>query len=681
MTVPADIPSNAVQRTTFWGSLKLRLALIGALLIALSVALTVALTLQAVNRDSEEVALSLSLAQTRKLAKVISARMADLQLAMSAAAARLDTRRPIDTEAAKAFLEERSELGTDLSVQVVATPDGHILALRDSSGVRAAAIELGDRDYFKQTVAQKRPVISQPILERGINEPAVALTIPVLDTEGHIVAVFGGTKRLATRALLPEITAGDADDPAKTVIVDASGRILSHPDPQWLMRDATTEPSLSGAMADWTRRGRPIEPAGAAANIDGDLVSSAGIPGAEWVILRSTPLTTVLGGAMQAQKQALAIGAIVALGGGGLLLAFTFAMLRPLRQLEQCADGLIGTQDYPLLAWPDANNEIGRLSRVLQRALRERAQADAAGRDLLDRLQAVMSHSPVGIAFTRNQVFEAVNDHLHHLLGYPAGSLVGQSPRSLYVSDAAYAALSTGVAAAFAAGTVFDEELETMRRDGSRFWGRIKAQPVRQGDASAGTIWTLEDATEQRQQREHLAWASNHDALTGLVNRAEFERLLGGQCNNRRRQPASALFLDLDRFKSVNDSAGHAAGDAVLVAVARTLEQLVRQGDTVARLGGDEFGVLLTACDRNGAARLAEQMRAAIDALHVAWEGATLSVGISIGVVELDASLPDVPGAMAAADAACYAAKRDGRNSVRVHGLAGLRVVGQDRLY
>lgn len=119
----------------------------------------------------------------------------------------------------------------------------------------------------------------------------------------------------------------------------------------------------------------------------------------------------------------------------------------------------------------------------------------------------------------------------------------------------------------------------------------------------------------------------------------------------------------------------------MLVAVARTLEQLVRQGDTVARLGGDEFGVLLATCDRNGAARLAEQVRVAIDALHVAWEGATLSVGISIGVVELDSSLPDVPSAMAAADAACYAAKRDGRNSVRVQRLAGLRVVGQDRLY
>ena len=184
--------------------------------------------------------------------------------------------------------------------------------------------------------------------------------------------------------------------------------------------------------------------------------------------------------------------------------------------------------------------------------------------------------------------------------------------------------------------------------------------------------------TEQRRQREALSWTSTHDGLTDLVNRAEFERRLAAQVGNRRRDAVSALFIDLDRFKVVNDTAGHAAGDRMLVRVARFLEQQVRGADTVARLGGDEFAVLLPSCDRSDAAHLAEKMRAAVEALQVPWADATLGVGASIGVVELDAMLPDLAAVMAAADAACYAAKRDSRNGVRIHGVAALRLVGAE---
>ena len=115
----------------------------------------------------------------------------------------------------------------------------------------------------------------------------------------------------------------------------------------------------------------------------------------------------------------------------------------------------------------------------------------------------------------------------------------------------------------------------------------------------------------------------------------------------------------------------------MLVAVARALEGQVRQADTVARLDVDEFAVLLTRCDRDGAAGVAENMRAAVEALRVPWAGASLAVGASIGVVELDSALTDVVAVMKAADAACYAAKHEGRNSVRVHGVASLRLAGR----
>ena len=660
-----------------WGSVKLRLALIGALLIAASVALTVGLTLRTVDQHSEQVALDLSLAQTRKMAKLVGARLVSLQLALRSAAETLDTRQPLRAEQALGFLRDRPVLASLFDTVFVSQPDGQVLAFRDGQGVRTPKLYIGDRDYFRQTIAQQRPVISSPNVGRASNEPVVILTLPLRGDDGRVVAVIGGGLRLATRALMPEITADDEDDPAHTVIVDAAGRVLSHAEPQWLMRDAALDPTLTDAVNRWVEQGRPVEPSGLARRFDAYLVSSAGVPDADWVIFRSAPVDSVFAGAQRARQRALTVGAAVALGGGLLLFGATLLMLRPLRRLEHCALELMQGQRPVDSAWPRGRNEIGRLSHLLRQALDERASADAAGRELLDRLQAVMAHAPVGIGFTRDRKFEAVSVHFHRLLGYQPGALVGLPPRVIYVSDEFYDGLGQRVGAAFGAGQAFDEEIEFRRRDGSHFWGRLQGQPVRQGDASAGTIWTLEDVTVQRAQRETLAWAGSHDALTRLVNRAEFERRLAAQCQDRRRrEPVSALFIDLDRFKAVNDSAGHAAGDAVLIAVARVLKEQVRHADTVARLGGDEFAVLLINCDRLGAASVAEKMRAAVEALRVPWAGAALNVGASLGVVELDASLPDVAAVLTAADIACYAAKHDGRNSVRVHGVAGLRLVG-----
>jgi diguanylate cyclase (GGDEF)-like protein/PAS domain S-box-containing protein len=676
MPIPvARLKSTAAPRPR-WGSVKLRLAAIGALLIALSVALTVGLTLRTLDDYDEQLALDLSLAQTRKMAKLISARLVSLQLALRSAAEGLDVQRPIDTETALAFLRERRELKSQFDTLYLSLPDGNVLAFRDEHGVRTPTFKLGDRPYFQMTIAQQRPVVSQPIVGRGSSEPVVALTMPVRGVDGRIVAVLGAGMRLASRDVMPEITAGDEGDPARTVIVDAQGRVLSHADREWLLRDAVGEPTLAGAMTHWVAQGRPIEPSGLAGRFEDQLVTMAGVPDAEWMVVRSAAMSVVLGGRGAAQRRALAVGVGVACAGGLLLLLATFFMLRPLRRIERCTLELMQGRQPDDAAWPSPNNEFGHLASVLRHALQERVKADAAGRELLDRLQAVMSHAPVGIAFTRDRKFEAVSAHFHRLLGYPDGALVGEPPRIIYASDEFHEAMGARVAAAFEAGQRFDEEIEMQHRNGRRFWARLRGQPVRWGDAAAGTIWTLEDVTVQRQERETLAWASSHDALTRLVNRAEFERRLADLCQNRRREPASVLFIDLDFFKAINDGAGHAAGDAMLIAVAQALEQQVRHADTVARLGGDEFAVLLTGCDRDGGASVAEKMRAAIDALHLAWAGKGLTVGASIGVVEIDLALADVASVIAAADAACYAAKRDGRNSVRVHGVAGLRLVG-----
>jgi len=667
---------NTLPAARRGASLKLRLAVWGALLIAASVALTVGLATRTIGRHAEQLVLDQSQAQTRRLAGFLSARLVGLQLSLRAATQRFDTAHAQDVASAMRFLDERITLGTQVQTMFVADPSGRVLAMWDAKrGVHEPGISIGDRPYFQQTVAQQRPLISPPVVGRASGEPVVLLTMPVQDAAGKVVAVIGGGIRMSNPQWLPHLASADERDPSQTVIVDGTGRVLTHPESQWLMRDAALVPGLSGAVAMWTSQGRPAEPDGHVGRFDGQLVAWAGVPDAEWVVFRALPDAVALAGVHAARRDAFGLGLAVALGGGLVLAALTVLLLRPLRQLEANAAALADGAAADTLAWPPSGGEIGHLSDVLRHTLDTRAHSLAEQRRLLARLQAVMQHAPVGFAFTRERKFEMVSADFEKLLGYPAGALEGQAPQVIYASDEVYADLGARVGAAFGARRAFDDEIEFARRDGQRFWGRLRGQPVVWDEPGAGTIWTLEDVSAERAQRETLAWTSTHDALTQLANRAEFERCLHAAMGDRRGGPTSALFIDLDRFKAVNDSAGHAAGDAVLKAVATALQAQVRNDDQVARLGGDEFAVLLRSCDRHGATRVAEKMRAAVAALRVPWAGRELDVGSSIGVVEVDASFADVAAVLEAADAACYAAKHSGRDCVRVHGVAQLRVV------
>ncbi len=205
-----------------------------------------------------------------------------------------------------------------------------------------------------------------------------------------------------------------------------------------------------------------------------------------------------------------------------------------------------------------------------------------------------------------------------------------------------------------------------MRADGSRFWGQLRGRPVSDGDPAAGTIWTIADITDQVAAREQLEWSATHDPLTGLANRKLFAQRLARVLEGRPRSiPAEVVMIDLDHFKPINDRAGHAAGDAMLKAVAAAITSRVRASDLVVRLGGDEFALLLERCAHETALRIAENVRQAIGAIALDWEGQTLRVGASLGVASLAVETAGVDDWLAQADAACYAAKAAGRDAVK----------------
>jgi diguanylate cyclase (GGDEF)-like protein len=166
-----------------------------------------------------------------------------------------------------------------------------------------------------------------------------------------------------------------------------------------------------------------------------------------------------------------------------------------------------------------------------------------------------------------------------------------------------------------------------------------------------------------------LSWQATHDSLTGLVNRAEFERRLNAlvEQSNADGTQHSLLYLDLDQFKVVNDTCGHVAGDELLRQVTGLLQKGIRDSDTLARLGGDEFGVLLCGCPLERAMTIAESLRQSVAQFRFAWQDKSFVVGISIGVVSISGGREQTARVMAAADAACYSAKDKGRNRVQVY--------------
>lgn len=197
--------------------------------------------------------------------------------------------------------------------------------------------------------------------------------------------------------------------------------------------------------------------------------------------------------------------------------------------------------------------------------------------------------------------------------------------------------------------------------------GTVASIRARDG-RTAGAVAVLRDVSEARRLQQRLTYQATHDQLTGVPNRAEFERALSEALDEARSggRAHALLFLDLDGFKMVNDTCGHLAGDELLRQVAQLMASQSRGSDMLARIGGDEFGILLRHCSLENGQRLAESVVAAMAAFRFGWESQHFRLGVSVGVAAVDALCPDAGWVLSAADSACGRAKHLGRNQVQV---------------
>jgi diguanylate cyclase (GGDEF)-like protein/PAS domain S-box-containing protein len=198
-------------------------------------------------------------------------------------------------------------------------------------------------------------------------------------------------------------------------------------------------------------------------------------------------------------------------------------------------------------------------------------------------------------------------------------------------------------------------------------------------NASIGVVLVFRDITEERKLAQQLSHQATHDTLTGLVNRPEFERRLTHLLDAANPHvPHALLYLDLDQFKVVNDTCGHAAGDDLLRQISALLRTKLRAHDTLARLGGDEFGVLLEHCSVIEARRIANSLRELLQGFRFGWNDKSFTIGVSIGLVPITQVGETLAGVFSAADSSCYAAKEKGRNRVHVYQPGDIMLAQRD---
>ncbi len=268
-----------------------------------------------------------------------------------------------------------------------------------------------------------------------------------------------------------------------------------------------------------------------------------------------------------------------------------------------------------------------------------------------------------------------VNASAETLLGQRLGQIIGQtfSDVAALVDETDRRSLGDPVRMALSSGgrvSMGRRAVLVPAHGGVERSVELSVTPLRVGaNAASGLVLVLHDTSELRGLTRQMTYQASHDALTGLVNRREFERRLQEAMDSAQTgNAAHALcYLDLDRFKVVNDTCGHTAGDHMLREVASIIKEAVRDSDTVARIGGDEFALLLVGCPLEKARQIADDVVRSVADYRFVWKDKIFNIGVSIGLVEIGGGGGAIEDLMNSADSACYVAKKQGGVHVHVY--------------
>jgi diguanylate cyclase (GGDEF)-like protein/PAS domain S-box-containing protein len=656
-------------RPFHWRSLKTRVALFTFAISVLSIWLLSFYASRTLQDDMQRMLGEQQFSTASFVAAQVTEDLGDRLAALELIAKQIDPATMGDTASLQVQLEQRPILQVLFNGGTwVADPKGTVIADVPLSAQRLGVSYL-DRDFSASVLKDGKPAIGSPVMGKKLNTPVFSIAVPIRDAQGQVTGVLTGVTDLGRPNFLDKITKNRYGKTGGYFLIDPLHKLFVTATDKGRIMQAVPAAGQN-TMHDQYMQG--FEGFGVAVNSRGvlELTAAKGVPVAGWFVVATLPIREAFA-PIDAMLQRILLGALLlTLLAGALtwwvitrLLQHQLApMLAATRTLAALADNPEPVTALPVAREDEIGELIGGFNRLLQTLRQREAKLELAA--------SVFTHAREGIMITdpAGRIME-VNEAFTRITGFTSSEVLGQNPRLLGSGrhDAAY--FETMWATLNKQGHWYGE-IWNRRKNGDVFAELQTISAVRDTTGAVQHYVSLfSDITDQKAHESELDRMAHFDALTGLPNRLLLaDRLQQGMAQAARRgQTLAVAYLDLDGFKAINDTQGHAVGDQLLISLAQQMKQALREGDTMARISGDEFvAVLPDLTDVADCTPLLNRLLAA--ASHPLQVGnLSLRVSASLGVsfypqaqeVEADQLLRQ-------ADQAMYQAKVAGKNRYHV---------------
>ncbi|OBV38499.1 diguanylate cyclase domain-containing protein [Janthinobacterium psychrotolerans] len=658
--------------TSLPASLKARMSVVVFLLVLGAVALLALATLAVAERDMRGVTSQQQYASLASAAVFIDEEMAARRNVLRVMADSIAAQDVAGRAGLQRFLAAQTVLGKEFFTAGVIDVDGSVLASIGSVRPPPGA-SVRERAYFTQTLALKRSVISEPLQGNISGMPLVVVTEPVFDARGQVRLVLAASVNLRQPDFLGRLDTLKPGPGGHLYVMTEQGIVIEHPDKSLIMQHigALCPPSVPTRSA---MQGFQGSMAGKTSNGDEALFAYRRLASTGWILASVYPTRDAFAPLRAIRSKillaALVLAALAGLAGWRVVLRLLQPLERLRSQVHQIRRHRLGIDALQI----ERRDEIGDLSRDFYTLVAERELAETQTRDSERRLKLLTDHVPVVIVYIdREHRYQFINATFEKWFGVSAREGMMRSISEV-LGEAAYQMREQYLRRAFAG-----EEVEyefTFDDHGSGIGGNGRAfqtsyvPDVDDHGVVIGVYGLIHEITKVKAAHSALQFAAATDTLTGIANRRRFDEHMA-QCLARTQAtgaPMALAYLDIDRFKAINDSLGHQAGDEVLKEFAQRLQQCVRASDLVARLAGDEFVIVFEGVKNAAELRqIGAKIVAAIRAPFVLASG-PLSATTSIGIAISGAAALTPEQLLDLADQALYQAKDAGRDGVALVG-------------
>ena len=514
-------------------------------------------------------------------------------------------------------------------------------------------------DMFAQVRDGQPFYLTRPQLSYYNNEHVVHATVPMYTLDGDFLGAVVGILSLRNNEVLNRIVTTRIGGYGYVAISDRGGYIVGHPDRTFLGRQlvASQSPYLKKALEEgWQGITR-------SSNVYGDEILQAIVPlqSGHWVVGVQISLDEALQPARVVRNVQWILGGVAMVVTLTILSLIMRSYLRPIVRLKQEVSAVYKGR-LKRLSEPRMY-ELKQLVYRFNNLLEKNASTAESLRQRQAYLDQILATSAAGLFMADKQgQIQYVNERMVQMTGYAAHDLI-KNGFSKQLSEADRTRFVTQVNHAIAQQSSTKTEFQLHHNDGRLIWLRVETSPVMLEDECVGHVGTVTDISTQRAKLEELHHAASQDVLTGVLNRRgiEAELELVFLQSQRENFPLIVLMIDLDNFKRVNDTHGHAYGDRVLAEIARLMRNFTRDTDKLGRLGGDEFVIALPNCPMHRAQQLADGLIRGV-LKQAEMDTSKQHVSLSIGICQRISSDETYVDLLARADSAAYAAKDAGGN-------------------